>query len=472
MHVISIPEPVRSPNMPGGVTGPLLYAVSAAVMGMLQFGFNTGVINSPRDFIEEFIRANGNPNNSSLMFSVIVAIFPVGGMLGCPLASWLAERRGRKQALLANAAFGVIGAALMGFSKISSSVSMLIVGRFLIGMNCGFATTASPTYVSEIAPVTLRGALGTVNQLAVAFGMVGAQILGVGAILGSAEGWPWLLGLAVIPSAVQCMMLPFAPESPRFLLIAMKDEQSARETLIKIRGSDSVDDEINDMHVEDRAEKEQQTFSIMDLFKIKSLRTPLMIGIVMHLSQQWGGINAVLYFSYTIFTSAGLKEEPARMASIGVGSILFIMALVSIPLMDRLGRRTLQLWGLGGMAVFSVLMTVALNTKDNQTMSIFAVIFTLMYVAFFGVGPSSIPWMILSELFGQGARSAAVSVGALVNWFANFIVGLSFIPMKDALQDYVFLPYTVLLLLFFIYTYFKLPETKNKTIEEVTVLFK
>lgn len=468
------PESVSASKMgeEGGTTGALLYAVGAAVLGMLQFGFNTGVINAPRPFIETFIREKEFAS-PSFVFSVIVSIFAIGGMIGCPLASWMAEKFGRKQALLFNAAFGVFGAALMGFSKTANSVEMLIIGRLFIGVNCGFATTASPTYVSEVAPVQLRGAFGTVNQLAVAFGLVGSQILGIDVILGSDDGWSWLLGLAIIPSAVQCLMLPFAPESPRYLLLGKRDEEHARTVLIKIRGSTEIENEINDMHVEDRAARQEEKFTITDLFRIKALRTPLVIGIVMHLSQQLGGINAVLYYSVTIFEKAGLEQATARLAAIGVGSILFVMALVSIPLMDRLGRRTLQLVGLGGMTIFSVLMTVAFFTyENNQTMSIFAVIFTFMYVAFFGVGPSSIPWMILSEMFSQGARSAAVSAGALVNWFANFIVGLTFIPMSEALENYVFIPYTVLLILFFIFTYYKLPETKNKTVEEVTALFK
>ncbi|XP_013174021.1 PREDICTED: glucose transporter type 1-like isoform X1 [Papilio xuthus] len=470
----NVPEstPQRPTMESGGATGALLYAVVAAVLGMLQFGFNTGVINAPKNFIENFIKEQYDAS-PDLIFGVIVSIFAVGGMIGCPLASWVADKRGRKFALQANAIFGVIGALLMGFSKIASSVEMLIIGRFLIGINCGFATTASPTYVSEISPLKLRGAFGTVNQLAVALGLVGAQILGIDVILGSNDGWPLLLGLAVFLSAIQCFMLPFAPESPRYVLLVQRDEEQARALLAKIRGTGNIDDEINEMHEEDRAAKQEEKFTIGDLFRIKALRTPLIIGIVMHLSQQLGGINAVLYYSSTIFENAGLTVENARLATIGVGSILFIMALVSIPLMDRLGRRTLQLWGLGGMALASVLMTIAFYTyKDNFTMSIFAVIFTLFYVAFFGVGPSSIPWIILSELFGQGARSAAVSVGAAVNWFANFIVGLVFIPLTNLLGNLVFLPFTILLIFFYVFVYFKLPETKNKTIEEVTAVFK
>lgn len=461
--------------MPGETTGALLYAVSAAVLGMLQFGFNTGVINAPQVFIENFFMETSNVQKSTagLLFSLAVSVFAVGGMFGCPLGSWLAEKRGRTEALLMNAGFGVAGAAFMGFSKLASSAEMLIAGRFLIGLNCGFATTVAPTYVSEVAPVRLRGAFGTVNQLAVAFGLIGSQILGIDLILGSDEGWPWLLGLAVIPSAVQCAMLPFAPESPRFLLLAQRDEERARKSLVKLRGTTEIDAEIDDMHAEDRAERQERKFTFMDLIKTDALRTPLVIGIVMHLSQQLSGINAVLYYSTNIFKGAGLEEETARLATIGVGSMLLVMALVSIPLMDRLGRRTLQLWGLAGMTIFSLLMTVAFFTYEgNVTMSVFAVIFTLLYVAFFGVGPSSIPWMIMSELFGQGARSAAVSAGALVNWFANFLIGLTFIPLSQVLGNFVFLQYTVFLIVFYAFTYFNMPETKNRTIEEVTAIFK
>ncbi|XP_047999652.1 glucose transporter type 1-like isoform X1 [Leguminivora glycinivorella] len=467
----------RVPNvtkMATEITGPLLYSVSAAVLGMLQFGYNTGVINAPREFIETFItdQYQTEESRSSFIFGIIVSIFAVGGMIGCPLASWVAEKQGRKMALLLNAAFGVIAAALMAFSKLAGSVEMIIIGRFLIGINCGFATTVSPTYVSEVAPLNLRGAFGTVNQLAVAFGLIFSQVLGIDAILGSDDGWPWLFGIALIPSGLQCLMVPFAAESPRFLLLTNGDEQKAITALVKIRGHPNIENEINDMNAEGNAEKQEKKFTVWDLISNRSLRTPLIIGIVMHLSQQWGGINAVLYYSSTIFEGAGLEPDEARLASIGVGSMLFVMALVSIPLMDRLGRRTLQLGGLAGMTLFSVLMTVAFFTyEDNQTMSIFAVIFTLLYVGSFGMGPSSIPWMILSEMFGQSARSAAVSIGALVNWFANFIIGITFIPMKDALGNYLFLPYTGLLIIFFIFTYFKLPETKNKTIEEVTALF-
>ncbi|KAL4716286.1 hypothetical protein ACJJTC_014766 [Scirpophaga incertulas] len=272
-----------------------------------------------------------------------------------------------------------------------------------------------------------------------------------------------------------------------WLLVCLKDEQEARIALTKITRhslAEHLNDEINDMRGSAKttaAKQEQEAFSILDLFAhwlFGRKRSMVIAVIVMRTShsssalarpkrQENGEAQIQDVFPVNRGLGSFLGFKP------GSGVVLFVMALVSIPLIDRLGRRTLQLCGLGGMMGFSILMTVAFFTyENNTTMSIFAVIFTFLYVGFFGVGPSSIPWMILSELFGQGARSAAVSVGALVNWFANFVVGLTFIPLSDALGNYVFLPYTVLLFLFFIFTYFKLPETKNKTIEEVTALFK
>lgn len=462
----------------GRVTLALAHAVVAAVLGMFQFGVNTGVINAPQEFIVQFIEESYQTSrpNAETLFAVAVSLFAVGGMIGCPLGSWLSEKRGRRGALLLNSLVGIIGALLLGFCHLADSYEMLAIGRLLIGVNCGLATTVAPTYVSEVAPVRLRGGFGTVNQLAVTFGLVISQVLGIDSVLGTADRWSILLGLAVIPSAVQLLALITCPESPRYLLIAQRDEESARTALVRLRGTDDVEAEIAEMHAEDRSQRTDESVSLLSLFTVRALRLPLIVGIVMHLSQQFSGINAVLYYSTAIFQRAGLEVEAARLATVGVGGVMVLMTLVSVPLMDRAGRRTLHLVGLAGMFVFSILITVALFTyENNSTMSAFAVVFTLAYVAAFGLGPGSIPWMIMSELFSQSARSKAVGVGSLVNWLANFIIGLVFplmISETSGMGNYTFVPFTVLLAIFFVFTYFKLPETKNKTIEEITALYK
>jgi len=203
------------------------------------------------------------------------------------------------------------------------------------------------------------------------------------------------------------------------------------------------------------------------------LLMPLGIGIVMQLSQQLSGINAVLYYSTTIFTDAGLSIDSAKYATIGTGAIMVGMTLVSIPLMDRAGRRTLHLWGLGGMFIFSIFITISLLVKELiDWVRYVAVVATLSFVVFFAVGPGSIPWMITAELFSQGPRPAAMSIAVLVNWLANFLVGLFFLPLKGWLENYTFLPFSVLLAFFWVFTYKIVPETKNKTFEEITTLFR
>ena len=202
---------------------------------------------------------------------------------------------------------------------------------------------------------------------------------------------------------------------------------------------------------------------------------PLIIGIVMQLSQQLSGINAIFYYSTTIFTSAGLSEDISKYSTLGVGVVMVVMTLVSVGLMDRAGRRTLHLYGLGGMFVFSIFLTIfILLAHHSKWVAYLSVISALIYVVFFAIGPGSIPWMITAELFSQGPRPAAMSIAVLVNWFTNMIVGLSFPLMTsvEALEKYAFVPFTVCLALFWVFTFFKVPETKNRTFEEITALFR
>jgi len=199
----------------------------------------------------------------------------------------------------------------------------------------------------------------------------------------------------------------------------------------------------------------------------------LVIGIVMQLSQQLSGINAIFYYSTGIFTSSGLSDDAAKYATIGVGAVMVIMTLVSIPLMDKAGRRTLHLYGLGGMFITSIFLTISLLVQFvYQGMSYVSVISILTFVVFFAIGPGSIPWMITAELFSQATRPAAISIAVLVNWSTSFVVGLGFPFMRRVLENYSFLPFTGFLAIFWTFTYHKVPETKNRTFEEIAALFR
>ncbi|XP_037908762.1 glucose transporter type 1 isoform X6 [Hermetia illucens] len=464
-----------------GLTFFLTYAIFAAVLGMLQFGYNTGVINAPEKNIENFMKdvyknRYGEDISEEFiqqLYSVAVSIFAIGGMLGGFSGGWMANRFGRKGGLLLNNVLGISGACLMGITKMSHSYEILFLGRFIIGVNCGLNTSLVPMYISEIAPLNLRGGLGTVNQLAVTVGLLLSQVLGIEQILGTNEGWPVLLGLAICPAVLQLLLLPVCPESPRYLLITKQWEEEARKALRRLRASNQVEEDIEEMRAEERAQQAESHISTMELICSPTLRAPLIIGIVMQLSQQFSGINAVFYYSTSLFMSSGLTEESAKFATIGIGAIMVVMTLVSIPLMDRTGRRTLHLYGLGGMFIFSIFITISFLIKEMiDWMSYLSVVSTLAFVVFFAVGPGSIPWMITAELFSQGPRPSAMAIAVLVNWMANFVVGIGFPSLKTALENYTFLPFSVFLAIFWIFTYKKVPETKNKTFEEILALFR
>ncbi|XP_015833452.1 glucose transporter type 1 isoform X4 [Tribolium castaneum] len=466
----------------------LSYAILAAVLGMLQFGYNTGVINAPEQNIEHFMKdvyktrygKDLSDDSARGLYSIAVSIFALGGMLGGFGGGMVANKFGRKGGLLLNNVLGITGACLMWCTKLANSYEILFFGRFIIGVNCGLNTSLVPMYISEIAPLNLRGGLGTVNQLAVTVGLLLSQVLGIEQILGTNDGWPLLLGLAVCPALLQLVLLPICPESPRYLLITKQWEEEARKALRRLRASNQVEEDIEEMRAEERAQQAEASISMLELICSPTLRAPLIIGVVMQLSQQLSGINAVFYYSTSLFVSSGLTEESAKFATIGIGAIMVVMTLVSIPLMDKTGRRTLHLYGLGGMFIFSIFITISFLIKEFfgyvqemiDWMSYLSVVSTLGFVVFFAVGPGSIPWMITAELFSQGPRPAAMSIAVLVNWIANFLVGIGFQSLKNALDNYTFLPFSVFLAIFWIFTYKKVPETKNKTFEEILALFR
>lgn len=366
--------------------------------------------------------------------------------------------------------FVLVGGALMALSKLAWSFEMLIIGRFVVGIFSGFCTGLVPMYIGELAPTAYRGALGTLNQLGIVVGILIGQIFGLDVILGSATLWPLLLGMTVIISVIQCALLPFCPESPRFLLIMKKENEKAEIILQKLRGTQDVASDLEEMKEEGRRMAEEKPVSFIELFRSRQYRQPIIIAIVLQLSQQLSGINAIFYYSTNIFTEA--KVPNPVYATIGAGVVNVVFTVVSLLVVERAGRRTLHLTGLGGMAVFALIMTIALRLKDDAIgWSYVSIVAIFGFVAIFEIGPGPIPWFIVAELFSQGPRPAAMAVSGCCNWTANFLVGMLFPYAAEGCGPYVFLIFMVLLIIFFIYTFFKVPETKGRTFEEIAKIF-
>ncbi|XP_053723913.1 solute carrier family 2, facilitated glucose transporter member 1 [Synchiropus splendidus] len=461
------------------ITFPLMLCVGTAVIGSLQFGYNTGVINAPQKIIEGFInetweeRYQTGITKGSLtaIWSISVSIFSVGGIFGSFSVGLFVNRFGRRNSMLLANILAFISAALMGFSKLAKSWEMLIIGRFVVGLFSGLSTGFVPMYVGEVSPTSLRGALGTLHQLGIVVGILIAQIFGLESIMGNASYWPLLLGLIFIPAVIQCILLPMCPESPRFLLINKNEEDKAKTVLKKLRGTSDVSMDMQEMKEESRQMMREKKVTIPELFRSPLYRQPLLVAVILQLSQQLSGINAVFYYSTRIFEKAEV-EQPVY-ATIGAGVVNTAFTVVSLFVVERAGRRSLHLLGLLGMAGSAILMTIALALLEQlKWMSYVSIVAIFAFVAFFEIGPGPIPWFIVAELFSQGPRPSAIAVAGFCNWTANFIVGMGFQYVEELCGPYVFVIFTVLLLFFFVFTFFRVPETKGRTFDEISAGFR
>uniref|UniRef100_H3CC86 Solute carrier family 2 member 1a n=1 Tax=Tetraodon nigroviridis TaxID=99883 RepID=H3CC86_TETNG len=454
----------------------LTLAVGTAVIGSFQFGYNTGVINAPQKVIEGFYNQTWSSrfsesiseNALTALWSLSVAIFSVGGMLGSFSVGLVLSRFGRKNSMLVANVLAFLAVAFMSFSKMAAS-EMLIIGRFIVGVYSGLSTGFVPIYVEEISPTSLRGALGTLHQLGVVVGILVAQVFGMESIMGNAALWPLLLGFTLLPAVLQCVLLPMCPESPRYLLINCNEESKARSTLAKLRGSEDVSEDMQEMKDESQQMMRETKVTIPALFRSPAYRQPILVAIMLQLSQQLSGINAVFYYSTGIFQRAGVAQPVY--ATIGAGAVNTVFTVVSLFLVERMGRRPLQLTGLLGMASAVVLTAAMLLLDQLRWMSYVSVGAVFSFVAFFEVGPGPIPWFIVAELFSQGPRPAAIAVAGF-NWTANFAVGMCFQYVERLCGPYVFIIFTVLLLGFFVFTYFKVPETKGRTFDDIAADFR
>ncbi|XP_046670182.1 solute carrier family 2, facilitated glucose transporter member 1-like isoform X2 [Homalodisca vitripennis] len=475
----------RTPNQ--GLNGRLVFAIAAAAVGSsFQHGYNTGVVNAPQKLIEDFIRnvmanrtggtttvAEISQESVTMIWAIAVSIFCVGGMIGGTLVGYVANTFGRKGGLLWNNVFVFVAALLQGFSKSANSYEMIIAGRFFIGINSGLNAGLAPMYLAEISPVHLRGAVGTTYQLVLTISILISQILGLGSVLGTVDLWPMLLAATAVPAIFMVFALPVCPESPKYLLSGKSQELEARRALSWFRGTIEVQDEMEEMKAENEQIKLVPKVTLKEMFINPSLRIPLMIAMVIMIAQQLSGINAAMFFSTEIFRMASLNERDAQLATLLMGAVNVLMTLVSLVVVEKAGRKTLLLVGFGGMFIDTILLTLGLvSVKNHAWVSYFCIAFVLLFVIMFAVGPGSIPWFLVNELFNQSARPTACSIAVTTNWTANFFVGLGFLPLKVIMEGYVFLIFVVLQGIFSFFIWKKVPETKNRTIEEISAMFR
>ncbi|XP_033895384.3 solute carrier family 2, facilitated glucose transporter member 2-like [Acipenser ruthenus] len=468
------------------LSGTLMLAVFTAVLGSFQYGYSLGVINAPQKIIEtHYGRVLNVLQNDSLLngkeaqelhpsvtmyWSLSVSVFSVGGMVSSLLVGWVGDSLGRIKGMLAVNILAVVGGLLMGLAKMGPAHILVIAGRAVIGFYCGLSSGLVPMYIGEIAPTAYRGALGTLHQLAIAIGILISQVIGLDFLLGNDIMWPALLGLSGAPSILQSVLLLICPESPRYLYIKLGKEKEAKKSLKRLKGEYDATKDIAEMQKEKEEAMKEDKVSLLQLIRSPSYRQPLVVALMLHLSQQFSGINAILYYSTAIFTRAGVGQPVY--ATIGVGVVNAIFTMVSVLIVDKAGRCNLFLIGLAGMCLCAVIMTVGLVFVSTYSwMSYISMSAIFLFVSFFEIGPGPIPWFIVAEFFSQGPRPAALALAGCCNWTSNFIIGMCFPYIEALCGSYVFIIFALLLFGFTMFTYLRVPETKGKTFEEISSEF-
>jgi sugar porter (SP) family MFS transporter len=428
-------------------------ATAISALGGMLFGYDIGVISGAILFIKkEFSLSAG-------MEEIVVSSVLLGSLIGAVAGGVLADRLGRRRLLIVTAivfGLGAIGAAL------APGTASLIAARVVAGAAIGIASFVAPLYISEIAPVAIRGKLVSINQVALTSGIVISYCIDY-AFAGS-QAWRWMFAMAVIPAAAFGFGLLFIPDSPRWLAGLGRTDQ-ARAVLKRIRAPEQVENELN--QIQQSVGKQKGNWSeLLSPF----LRPAMIVGVGLAIAQQITGINTVIYYAPTIFKFAGLSSASvAILASVGVGVVNVVFTLVAMQLIDRVGRRPLLLASLAGMALGLAVLGLAFSLPQlSGSLGWIAVASLMVYVGSFAVGLGPVFWLILSEIYPLRIRGRAMSVGTVANWSANLIVALSFLTLTQVLgKAFTFWLYGVVTIGAWLFAFFLVPETKGKTLEEI-----
>ncbi|XP_025837362.1 solute carrier family 2, facilitated glucose transporter member 1 isoform X2 [Agrilus planipennis] len=462
----------------------ILAGITTTFGSSLPVGYNIGVVNAPADIIKNFCNESMYTRYGAVLsdaqmeflWSAIVSIFLVGGSIGSLTGSWLADNVGRKGAIVASTVLLMVAGVLFMITQVSNSVETLIAGRLLAGLAAGLVTCTIPMYLTELAPLELRGSMGVLCPLGINCGIFLGQIISLRQILGTEEFWPYLLGFYTISVVLSAVAIPFLPESPKYLLFVKKQPEQAFRQLVKIRGVPEklLTDEIQEMQLaSQQTDDEDDVWNILRVLTDSSLLLPLLLVMFLQAGQQFSGINAVFYYSVSIFKTAGLDELNSQLASIGAGSINLLMAIISIPLMAKCNRRSvLQLSCFTASFCLLILGLTITYIDLFSWMPYLCILAVLSFVLFYGVGLGPIPYFIGSELFEVGPRPSAMALGSMANWGGNFIVGMSFPSLQTAIGPGSFLIFALITLALFVFIRIYLPETKNRDPGDIALLCK
>jgi len=433
-----------------------VYTISAvAALGGMLFGYDTGVISGALLFIKKVFSL------SPFMQGAVVSSLLVGATVGALVAGPLSDRFGRRPVLISAAIIFIVGALL---AALTPNAAILIVARFVLGLAVGTASLLVPLYIAEMAPADVRGALVNFNQLMITVGILVSYL--VGYALASAQGWRWMLGLAVVPAAMLGLGMLFLPETPRYLVSRHLPER-ARAVLRRIRSETSVEGELNEIiAVEEQERRESRGW---DELLQPWVRPMLLVGVGLAVFSQITGINTIIYFAPSTFQATGFGASASILATAGVGVVLVVGTILAIMFIDRLGRRSMLLIAFAGMGVSLGLMGLAyLLPNLSGVVGWLAIACVTVYIAFFSFGLGAVIWVVVSEIYPLTVRGSGMAMATTGHWVANFVVSLTYLSLIQAIgETFTLWLYAVMCVGAFLFCYFLVPETKGRSLEEI-----
>jgi SP family xylose:H+ symportor-like MFS transporter len=466
MHSVSVAQSVDSFEADIRLAYVWLIAFVAAFGGFL-FGYDWVVIGGAKPFYEAYFHLRSPQAIAWANSSALVGCF-----LGSLVAGRLSDRHGRRIALAIAAFVFAVSSLLTGWSY---SFTAFIVWRILGGVAIGLASNISPTYIAEISPAAWRGRLVSLNQLALVIGILIAQIANwriaqpvpaqateamIAASWDGQFGWRWMFSAVAIPALILIACIPLIPESPRWLMARGRD-MDARKILSRIGGARYGEREVGAIRTSLQASQTEGWRGLLS----PGVRGLLLIGVLLAVLQQFSGINIIFNYAEEVYRNAGYGVSDILFNIVITGAINLIFTLVAMGLVDRVGRRSLMIFGCFGIGLSHAAASYGYHAGAGGV-GILAL--TLSAIGCYAMSLAPVTWVLISEIFPNRVRASAVSVSVAALWVASFVLTYTFPFLNEALGTAgTFLIYGCICLAGGVFVIFKVPETKGRSLEQM-----
>lgn len=419
-----------------------------SALGGYLFGFDFAVISGALPFLQKQFLLN------AYWEGFATGSLALGAIVGCMVAGNISEKYGRRPGLLLAAGIFTVSSLLMA---VAPDRDFFILARFVAGIGVGMASMLSPMYIAEIAPAHLRGRMVAINQLTIVLGILITNLVNYTLRNSGDDAWRYMFGLGAVPAGLFFAGALLLPESPRWL---MKDGKNARAAavLAKIGG-----DEFAAVSMRSIEQSLQHTVkaNYRAIFKGRILLAVL-VGIGLAVFQQLCGINVVFNYAPKIFESIGASQDDQLLQTVFIGSVNVVFTVLAMLLVDKLGRKPLMLAGAGALAVLYVIVANLLATGAQSVAW-----FLLAAIGMYAMSLAPVTWVLISEIFPNHVRSAATTIAIICLWAAYFVLVFTFPVLFEKAGYLSFYIYAGICAAGFVFIYWKVRETKGKTLEEL-----